>query len=104
MSAMPRRDRSPIPPSAKVSISASSSCLRRSTSGGRATHLLAARLEAPRLELEVALGGAAHEPTDERADEALLVEPLAHPRAAAIGGDLVHRDGPATGRALFPGP
>src|SRR6516225_9620585 len=88
-----RSERSPMPPSANSSISASSSCRRRSRSGVRtigAAELLRPGLEALGLQFEKALGLLGHQPPDEGAEDTALVELLAHQRAAArLGGDVV---------------
>src|SRR4051812_36302728 len=103
-----RSDRPPTPPLAKASISASSSWRRRASSGGRgiaASRRLAARLEPLRLEVEVAKRHAPHEPADERAERAALVETLPHERSSVVGGHHVVRgERRRAGRVLAPRP
>src|SRR6516165_11274094 len=85
-----RSERSPMPPAANSSISASSSCRRRSRSGVRAigaAELLRPGLEALGLQFEEALGLLDHQPPDKGAEYATLVELLAHQGAAAGLGD-----------------
>src|SRR4051795_3328746 len=77
-------DRPAIPPVAKAVISASSSSLRRRSSGGRgigARDVLAAGLEPLGLELQVAPREPPGQPAERAADDAALLDPLAHQRA-----------------------
>ena len=80
---------------ANASISASSSSLRRRSSGGRGiapAQLLAARLEALRLQVEVALREAPHEHADGDADGPALVDALPDERPLGLLRDnLVRR-------------
>src|ERR1700757_1726548 len=88
-----RRDRSPMPPVANSSIRASSSSRRRARSGVRAigaAELLRPGLESLGLEFEEALGLLDHQPPDQGAQHAALVELLAYQGAAAgLGDDIV---------------
>src|SRR6516162_2801749 len=97
-----------MPPAANSSISASSSCRRRSRSGVRAigaAELLRPGLEALGLQFEEALGLLDHQPSDKGAEYTALVELLAHQGAAAgSGDDIVASADQHAGRALHPGP
>src|SRR6202012_5595134 len=103
-----RSERSPIPPLANSSNSASSSCRRRVRSGVRAigaAELLRPGLEALSLLLQEAPGLADHQPAHQRAEEAALVEFLAY-QGAATGpsGHIVASADVHAGGALHPGP
>src|SRR5271166_6301819 len=103
-----RSERSPMPPAANSSKSASSSCRRRSVSGVRtigAAELLRPGLEALGLLLKEALGLLEHQAPDECAECAALVEFMAHQGAAAReGGDEVASRRQRAGGALHPNP
>src|ERR1700721_3301464 len=80
-----RRERSPTPPAANSSTSASSNCRRRSRSGVRtigAAELLRPGLESLGLEFEETLGLLDHHPPAKGAEHTALFELLAHQRAA----------------------
>src|SRR5277367_5642666 len=106
--AMSRRERSPTPPAANSSTSASSNCRRRSRSGVRAigaAELLRPGLESVGLQFEEALGLLDHQPPDEGTEYATLVELLAHQGAAVgLGDDPVPSAHPHAGRPLHPRP
>ena len=69
------------------------------------TELLRPGLESLGLEFEEALGLLDHQPPDESAERAALVELLAHQGATArLGDDIVPGGHQRAGRALHPGP
>src|ERR1700761_8305584 len=103
-----RSERSPTPPAANSSKTASRSCRRRCRSGVRAigaAELLGAGLEALGLQREEALGLLGHQPTGQGTQHARLVELLFHQGAAAgLCDDVVIRGDEYAGGALYPRP
>src|ERR1700738_3065156 len=103
-----RSERSPMPFAANSSISASRSCRRRSRSGVRsigAAELLRPGFESLGLEFEEAFGLLDHQPSDQGAEGAALIELLAHQGAAAgFGADVVTSTHQDAGRPLHPRP
>src|ERR1700756_810891 len=103
-----RSDRSPMPPVANSSIRASSSSRRRARSGVRAigaAELFRPGLESLGLEFEEALGLLDHQPPDEGAQYAALVELLAYQGSAVgLGDDVVAGAHQHARRALHPRP
>src|SRR5271168_196343 len=106
--AMSRRERSPMPPAANSSTSASSNWRRRSRSGVRTigtAELLRPGLESLGLEFEETLGLLDHHPPDKGAEHTALFELLAHQRAAVgLGDDIVARGDQHARGALHPCP
>src|SRR6478672_10994307 len=103
-----RSDRSPMPPTANSSTTASSSSWRRSRSRGRAIEvmqMLASALETLGLQFEIAPCHPAHEQADHGTDGTTLIDLLTNAGAVrGDGSDVVAGHRQPAGRALHPGP